>query len=129
MNNFKIFAKAENLGKLEGLPGGFDPGEDIETATDTLTAIFSNTIGVLTLVGSLMFLLYFLLGGLQWLISSGEADKVEKAKKQMTNAAIGMIILVAAYSIVFIVGQILGLNILNPAEYIIKYLGPKGAKP
>ncbi|HUW21519.1 MAG TPA: hypothetical protein VMW41_02505, partial [Candidatus Bathyarchaeia archaeon] len=76
-----------------------------------------------------MFVLYFLLGGLQWVTSSGEADKVEKAKKEMTNAAIGMIIVVAAYGIIFVVGRVLGMEILNPADYIINFLGPKGATP
>lgn len=113
------------LGSLEGLPGGFDPGESIDTASTTLTKIFSNTFGVLTIVGGLMFILFFVLGGLSWLTSSGDREKVEKAKKQMTNAAIGLIIVVASYSIAFVIGRVLGVEILSPARYIQK-LGPQG---
>ena len=36
----------------------------------------------------------------------------------MTGAAIGLIIIVAAYSIIWIIGEILGLNILGFAESI-----------
>jgi len=128
--NFAVLAKEEPLGNIEGLPGGYDPGKDsITTATDTLTRIFSNVFSFFTILAGLMFVLYFLLGGLQWVTSSGEADKVEKAKKEMTNAAIGMIIVVAAYGIIFVVGRVLGMEILNPADYIINFLGPKGATP
>ena len=49
----------------------------------------------------------FILGGLSWITSSGEREKVEKAKKQMTSAAIGLIIVVASYSIAFIIGTVL----------------------
>jgi hypothetical protein len=38
----------------------------------------------------------------------------------MTSAAIGMIAVVAAYAIAFIVGQVLGFQLLNPAEELQK---------
>ena len=121
-----VFAKEVSLGELEGLPGGYDPGTGTEPkgATESLTKIFNNVFGVLTLVGGLMFIVYFLLGGIQWITSSGEREKVEKSKKQMTNAAIGLIIVVASYSIAFIIGKVLGIDILEPAKYIIN-LGPE----
>ena len=117
-----------SLGTLEGLPGGFDPGTTEKMAANTLTKMLSNTIGVLTLVGGLMFIIYFVLGGISWITSSGEREKVEKAKKQMTNAAIGLIIVVASYGIAFIIGKVLGIEILNPAYYIIDELSPGGIK-
>ena len=126
-----VYAESTDLGTLEGLPGGFAPdvsGENPEeAAAKSLTKIFSNVFGVMTVVGGLIFILYFILGGISWTTSSGEREKVEKAKKQMTNAAIGLIIVVASYSIAFIIGTVLGIDILNPADYIINVLGPQGA--
>jgi len=119
--------KPTDLGTIEGLPGGFDPGDSITTATETLTTILSNTFGVLTLVGGMMFIIFFIMGGLQWVSSGGEKEKVEKAKKQMTNAAIGLIVVVASYSIAFIIGKVLGIELLNPADYIINNLKPPKA--
>ncbi len=115
---------SESLGELKGLPGGYDPGTTQESAANMLTKIFSNTLGVLTIIGGLMFILYFVLGGIQWLTSSGDREGVEKAKHQMTNAVIGLIIVVASYSIAFIVGTVLGIEILTPAKYIIDNLAP-----
>jgi len=117
------------LGTLKGIPGGFDPGssQSPDQAAGVLTQIFSNVFGVFTIVGGLLFILYFILGGISWLTSSGKPDRVEKAKKQMTDAVIGLIIVVASYGIAFIIGSVLGIEILQPAKHIIEDLGP-GAK-
>lgn len=74
-----------------------------------------------------MFLIYFIVAALGWITSGGEKGKVEAARQQMTNAAIGLIIVIAAYSIVGIVGGVLGINILNPIK-VIQTLIPKGAQ-
>jgi cytochrome bd-type quinol oxidase subunit 2 len=116
------------LGTLKGLPGGYDPGTTKESAMESLSNIFSNVLGVMTIVGGLMFVLYFVLGGISWLTSGGEREKVEKAKKQMTNAAIGLIVVVASYAIAFIVGKVLGIEILDPAKYL-ESLGPGAVAP
>lgn len=121
--------KEVNLGILQPLPSGYDPGTSIFTATDRLTDILSNTLGVLTIFASLYFILQFVLGGLSWITSSGERERVDKAQKKMTHAAIGLIVVVAAYAIAFIIGQILGIDILNPAKYIISVLKPGGPTP
>ena len=41
----------------------------------------------------------------------------------MTNAAIGMIIIAVSYPITYILGRVLGLDILHP-EKVIPLLGP-----
>ncbi len=38
----------------------------------------------------------------------------------MINAAIGLIAIVAAYTITFIVSKVTGIEILNPAKYILE---------
>jgi len=123
INKFLVKAKEKNLGDFDPLPGGYSPGLTEESATSTLTKIFSNTFGVLTLVGGLMFLLYFILGAISWISSHGQQERIQKARDQMTNAAVGLIIVVASFAISFIVGSVLGIDILGPADYILK-LGP-----
>jgi cytochrome bd-type quinol oxidase subunit 2 len=92
-------------------------------AAEQFTKFASNLIGLLTTVGGLMFMLYFILGGLSWITAGGDKAKVDDAKAKMTNAAIGLIIIVAAYAIGYIVGEVLGIKILEPAE-ILKTLDP-----
>lgn len=107
---------AKELGPLKGFPGAYEP--EGEGASVTLTDIVSNIFGVLTVIAGIVFSINFLLGALSWITSSGKPEKVQKAQDKMINAAIGMIAVVAAYTIAFIVGKVLGVNILNPAEYI-----------
>jgi hypothetical protein len=69
-----------------------------------------------------MFILYFLLGALQWVSGGGDKGKIDKAKAMMTNAAVGLIIISLSYSITWIVGKALGIEILNPASMLQTYI-------
>ncbi|PIS08907.1 hypothetical protein COT75_04445 [Candidatus Beckwithbacteria bacterium CG10_big_fil_rev_8_21_14_0_10_34_10] len=120
------FAKELPLGQIKGIPGGYDPGTDIESASQSLTDIFSNVFGVMTIIGGLMFILYFVIGGISWITSGGDKEKVEKAKNKMTNAAVGIIVVIASYSIAFIIGKILGIDILDPSKYLAGEASKKG---
>jgi len=99
-------------------PGGYQPGTDIGGSTSAIEKLISNTLVVLTAVAGIAFILYFLLGGLNWITAGGDKGKVDKAKGMMTGGAIGLIIIVLSYSITWIVGAALGLNILEPGEII-----------
>lgn len=110
-----------SLGRLRGF-GVYEPTEK-QTGSAQITLIFSNLFAFLTIVGSLIFVVQFLLGALNWISSSGEPDKVQKAQNKMVHAAIGFIAVVAAYSLAFIVSKVLGIDILNPARYIEGFWG------
>lgn len=99
-------------------PGGYQPGGDLGSSTSAVERLISNVLVVLTVVAGLAFVLYFLLGGLNWITSGGDKGKVEKAKGMMTGGAIGLIIIAVSYSIVWIVGKALGIDILEPGKII-----------
>lgn len=113
---------AKELGTLKGF-GGYVPesGDTGSPVGATITKIFSNFFGIMTIVGGIMFFVYFLLGALGWITSSGKTDKVQKAKDKMISAAIGLIAVIAVYGISVIVGKIIGVDILNPAYYIVHF--------
>ena len=64
---------------------------------------------VLGIVGSLA-LIMFIYGGFMFLISAGSAEAVGKAKKIITAAVIGLVIVFASYLIIQFVLKSLGLN-------------------
>jgi len=88
-----------------------------------LEKFFSNLLGVLTVLGSVFFIVNFLLGALSWITAGGDSGKIETARNRMMQSAIGLVILVAAYGIIGIISTIVGLDILNPAE-MLKTLVP-----
>lgn len=84
-------------------------------ATQTqLGTLLSNLITTLTVVGSLAFVMYFTIGGLKWITAGGDKTKIQESKDQMTQAAIGLIVIVVSFFIIGIVGAVLGIDILNP---------------
>ena len=93
---------------------------DPASVTTQFDQIFSMIITFLTIVGGLAFLIYFAIGSLNWITAGGDAKKVDTAKAYMTNGAIGMITIVASYSIIWIVSEVLGLKILEPGATITK---------
>jgi hypothetical protein len=115
----KALAASKELGKLEGFENAYEPKG--YGGSDTITKIFSNVFGVLTLVAGIIFIIQFLLGALSWITSSGKPEKVQKSQDKMIHAAIGLIAVVATYSLAFIVGKILGVDILDPAKYITDF--------
>lgn len=106
-----------NFGQIT-TPGGYQPGSGIEGSTSATEKLISNVLVVLTVVAGIAFVLYFLLGGLNWITAGGDKGKIEKAKGMMTNGAIGMIVIAVSYAITYIVGKALGIDILNPGGII-----------
>jgi len=113
------------IGVFRGFKGAYDPAlsPGVSSYSNAFAKILSNVVGFLTLLGGLFFLIYFMIGGLNWIMAGGKPENIQKAQDTMTNAVIGLIIMVAAYSIAFIVSQVLGIDFLNVTK-VIKDLGP-----
>lgn len=90
--------------------GGFSAVTNVGT---TLATIISNILGFLTIIAGLWFTIQFILGATAWISSGGDKGKTQQAKDKITQAVIGLAIVVAAYSIAGLVGSILGLDFLN----------------
>jgi hypothetical protein len=71
------------------------------------TTIIANIIKtVLTLVG-IIFIVLIIYGGFLYMTSASESEKVKKAKNTIIYSAIGLIIILAAYSITYFVSTML----------------------
>ena len=66
-------------------------------------AVIKAILGLLGVV----FLCLILYAGYTWLTAEGEPDKVKKAKNMITNSIIGLIIVLASYSIALFVVEAL----------------------
>lgn len=89
------------------------------TATNNLEHFVSNMIGLLTILGGLIFVFYFVMGGVNWITAGGEQAKVTKARDQMVEAVIGMVVIVISYGLMGVVGGIVGFDFLHPAKAIL----------
>lgn len=72
--------------------------------------VLGKLVTILLIIGGLLLLLFLLWGGLDWLLSAGDKEKIAKAQQKLTNAVIGMIILAISWTLWgFITGDVLGL--------------------
>lgn len=82
--------------------GGIDP-----VGNNLLTAI----INLFLIIVMALAVIYLVLGGIRWITSGGDPKGIEAARKQITFAVIGVVIVVLAYFIVNFVGDFLGANL------------------
>lgn len=67
-------------------------------------SIFLGMLGVI-------FLVFILFYGFQWMTAGGNADKLKKAKEGMVNLVIGLVLVLSAYAITsFVIKLLTGVN-------------------
>lgn len=93
--------------------GGLGGYSEVTDTGITTANIISSIIGFLTIVAGLWFMIQFILGAVSWISAGGDKGKVQQAKDKITQAVIGLAIVVAAYAIAGLIGNILGLDFLN----------------
>lgn len=95
-------------------------------ALTNIETIVSNVIGALTVVAGIFFLLYFVIAAIKWVTAGGDSGKVQKARDEMVQGVIGLVVVVMAYAVVGLIGTVVGINILSPAA-VLKPLIPSNA--
>ncbi|NCF74982.1 MAG: hypothetical protein GWO87_00630 [Xanthomonadaceae bacterium] len=79
---------------------------------------FSDAIGnIIRVFLSFLGIIFFILviyGGFIWMTAGGNNDKVETAKKIIINATLGLIIVLSAYVITYIITNELNLTVSKP---------------
>lgn len=71
-----------------------------DDANEKLPLIVGNIFRVLLSILGLIFLILIVYGGMRWMLARGDSGDVELAKEILTDAFIGLIIVVASYAIV-----------------------------
>lgn len=108
---------AQNLGTIgqgTNLPFAGSGGSPIDFITHGISAI----IGFLTICATIWFMFQLIIGGIQWVTSGGDKNGLESARNRLTHAFIGLIIVVAGWSIMALLGIFFGFDLLNPAKYL-----------
>jgi hypothetical protein len=119
--------------KLTQFGSGFAPvvdtawtdGSDTEAGVLTnLEAFISQILGLITVIGSLFFVINFLMAALSWITAAGDSGKIQKARDQMIQSTLGLVIMVGSYAIIGLIGSVVGIDILQPGQ-ALKMLIPR----
>ena len=76
--------------------------------------IVSITNGVLVPISTAFAVFFMIMGGFYWITSDGDQKRVDKARKSILNAIIGLVIVILAVSIIQIVRFLAGGFSINP---------------
>lgn len=104
-----------NIGMFRSYQNSYSGFGSLST---NLSLLISNIIGFITLIAGLAFIMYFMIGAINWTTSSGDTTKAQKARSVITNALIGLVITVLAYPTALIVSRLLGVPLAEPNELL-----------
>ncbi len=120
-----VLAQADTVAEVAGTAGLSD---------SNLMVIIGRIIGVLISLLGVVFLVLVIYAGYLWMTAGGDATKVEKAKKILINATIGLVITLFSFAIVNFVfyaltgaGLFSGRDYGTDAIYIESYSGSLGS--
>ena len=85
---------------------------NINLLPGTANEIISLATSLVLAFAGLIFFAMLVMGGFRFLTAGGDEKSVQEARKSLTNAAIGLIIVVSAFAISQILFTIFGLNSL-----------------
>ena len=72
-----------------------------------------NIIGLIFIVGIIIFFFMLLMGAVQWISSGGDKGKLESARGRLTSAIIGIVILLSVFAIMQLIQTFFGVSILT----------------
>jgi hypothetical protein len=84
---------------------GIGPAGSLSTNTppdfgSSIMSIANTAIGYISLIAGILAVAYLIWSGIQYIISAGNPEKAKLARQGIINAIIGIIIIVAAYTII-----------------------------
>ncbi len=94
--------------------GAAAPNADISAAPSFI-------VNMLLSLGALLSVMYLMYGGIRWITSRGDKQAVDAAKKHITAAIIGLVIVVGAFFLINNVFKLL--NVQNPLNQGLKPFG------
>jgi len=102
---FAQLTELKNVAENAGLGTETAPSKIIAQVIKTLLSLFS-----------LIAIVIIIVAGFQWMTSGGSEDKIKAAKKLMSSALVGLIIIIFAYAISYFVIQKLSEVTTPPVE-------------
>lgn len=104
-----IFSQPQGIGVKSGIGQGVQAESLVQT-------ILINVISIFFAVGGIGVVVYFIWGAVDWILSGGDKEKVAAARKKMTHAIIGLVLLSLSYVIINIIGGVVGFNPLEDLQ-------------
>jgi len=87
-------------------------------AKQPVGTVLSNALTIVFIIAALAVLFMLIFGAFQWIVSGGDKEAVAKARGRIVAALVGLAVLALAVLIVRVVGQLVGINVLDSSAII-----------
>lgn len=101
---WKSFFAMGQIGEVFGTPVK-PPGPSFTNPLEGISRVMVFGLRFTIIIAFILALIYLLWGATDWIISNGEEEKLAKARQKMTNAALGIVILVAVIGIFVVISD------------------------
>ena len=93
-----------------------------------LEGIISTIIGVITIVAVLFFIIKFFTGAFSMITAGEDKGKFTSGLEKIKHAILGLILIVASYSLIALLGTVIGIQMLDVGD-LIRSVAPGGGGP
>jgi len=83
---------------------------DILCGLGTSQEVIGATVNLLFVVAIIIAVIFLIYGGIRWIMSKGEKEKVEESRNHVVAAIVGLIMILLAYFIINLVISFFGLG-------------------
>lgn len=84
-----------------------------ETGLEMLAAFIPKLLSLAIIVAAVIFFFVFLIGGIRWIMSGGDKVQVEAARGTLTNALMGLVIVLSLFAILKFIEVLFGVELLQ----------------
>ena len=78
-----------------------------------IVRLISVLVTSLLIIGTVAFVFFFLLGAISWIASGGDAKATDAARKKVSTALIGIIVMFAAWAVFQLIETLFGISLIN----------------
>ena len=122
LNNKNLLAQREVplVSKGEGLhgPGPLNPLTSTQTLGTQIAHVVSMVIGFLTVLAGIWFLIETVVAGYLFILAGNDQEKLKEAKQRLSQALIGLVIVIGAIILANLASYISGVDFLNLANFV-----------
>lgn len=79
----------------------------------TFSPIIRTGITMLLVLAVILAILSFIWGGINWITSGGDKQKIQAARARITYSIIGLVVALLAFAIVAVVGRFFGISLFS----------------
>lgn len=95
------------IGDIDQFPGVYN------ATSYVIQKFLVNFIKLSFVIASVVFLFMLVWGGIEHIMAGGDKERLGNSSKRITNALIGIVILLGSYAIFKLVNLVFGINILK----------------